>query len=151
MKKHLKKHLTLPPFGLRPVELAIFLAVLLLGLFLRFTDLTDPPLDFHPMRQLRGAILARNMYYQMLPDADPVLAQKAFEARGIIERQEPPVLERIVAITYLVTGERLWVARIYSIAFWTIAGLDVARPRTPPCRSAKAWPSCVELPVTRQG
>jgi hypothetical protein len=109
---------------MRPIEFAIFLAVLLLGLFLRFTDLTDPPLDYHPMRQLRGALIARHMYYEMLPHADPLLVQKAAETTYTIEPQEPPILERIVAVTYLIMGgEHLWVARVYSILFWIIAGL----------------------------
>ena len=56
-------------FPLRPLESAIFLGILLLGLFLRFTDLTDPPLDYHAMRQYRGALIARSMYYQVLPNA----------------------------------------------------------------------------------
>lgn len=145
----MKKSFSIPSFGLRPVEIAIFLAILLLGLFLRFIDLTDPPLDFHPMRQLRGAIIARSMYYQMLPHADPALVQKAAEASYTIERQEPPVLERLVAITYLLTGERLWVARIYSILFWVIAGLAffaLARRITSTSGGLVAWAYFLLLP-----
>jgi 4-amino-4-deoxy-L-arabinose transferase-like glycosyltransferase len=145
----MKKNFSFPFFGLRPVEFAIFLAILLLGLFLRFTDLTDPPLDFHPMRQLRGALIARSMYYQMLPHADPAQVQKAIETTYTIERQEPPVLERMVAITYLVTGERLWVARIYSIVFWSIAGLaffSLARRMTSTSGGLVAWAYFLLLP-----
>jgi 4-amino-4-deoxy-L-arabinose transferase-like glycosyltransferase len=135
--------------GFRPVEIVLFLGVLILGLFLRFTDLTDPPLDFHPMRQLRGAIIARSMYYQMLHQADPVLAQKAVEATYTIEPQEPPVLERIVALTYLVTGEKLWVARVYSILFWVIAGLGfftLARWMTSTSGGLATWAYFLLLP-----
>ena len=145
----MKKYLSSLSFGLRPVEIVIFLAILLLGLFLRFTDLTDPPLDFHPMRQLRGAIIARSMYYQMLHRADPILVQKAVESTYTIERQEPPVLERIVAITYLVTGEKLWVARVYSIFFWVIAGLaffTLARRMTSTSGGLVAWAYFLLLP-----
>jgi len=119
----MKKLISRSSFGLSPLEAAIFLAILLLGLFLRFTDLTDPPLVYHPMRQYRGALIARAMYYRMLPNADPDLVQKAVESTATIERQEPPILERLTAMTYLVTGEQLWVARAYSILFWTIAGI----------------------------
>jgi hypothetical protein len=110
--------------GKQAAEIVIFLAILGLGLFLRFTDLTDPPLDFHPMRQLRGATLARSIYYQMLPNADPDLVQKAMAATRTISTQEPRILEHLVATTYLlVGGEHLWIARVYSILFWSIAGL----------------------------
>jgi len=145
----MKKNLSFPSFGLRPLEFAIFLAILLLGLFLRFTDLTDPPLDFHPMRQLRGAILARSMYYQILTHADPALVQKAIETTYTIEPQEPPILERLVAITYLITGERLWVARVYSILFWVIAGLAffaLARRMTSTSGGLVAWAYFLLLP-----
>ena len=41
-----------------------------LGFAIRMVDLTDPPLDFHPTRQLRSAIIARSMYYRSLPEAE---------------------------------------------------------------------------------
>ena len=107
-----------------PLEITVFLAILFLGLFLRFTDLTDPPLDFHSMRQLRGATLARSIYYQHLPDADPDLVQKAIAATRTISTQEPPILENLVSLTYrLVGGEYPWIGRVYSILFWLVAGL----------------------------
>ncbi|MDP3184891.1 MAG: glycosyltransferase family 39 protein, partial [Anaerolineales bacterium] len=39
---------------------------------------------------------------------------------GIIE---PPVMEIIVSQTYRLTGEHLWIARIYSSLFWVLGGL----------------------------
>ncbi len=146
----MKKLYTFLSFGMRPKEFAVFLAILLLGLFLRFTDLTDPPLDYHPMRQLRGALIARRMYYEMLPHADPTLVEKAIETTGTIERQEPPILERMVAVTYLVIGgEHLWVARIYSILFWIIAGLaffTLARWMTSTVGGLATWAYFLLLP-----
>ena len=47
------------------------------GIGLRLYDLTDPPIDFHPTRQLRGALIARGMYYEMLPNPDPQLREDA--------------------------------------------------------------------------
>lgn len=113
---------------------AVFLAILLLGLALRLVDLTDAPLDFHPTRQLRGAIIARAMYLQMSPDADLAQRQEAVEIWQFLEILEPPIFERIVAVTYLVIGsEVVWVARLYAILFWMIGGLalfDLARRMT---------------------
>ena len=45
------------------------LLLFVLGAFLRLFDLTDQPIDFHPTRQLRGAIVARGIYYSFLPSA----------------------------------------------------------------------------------
>ena len=107
----------------------VFLAIVLLSLFIfgagiRLYDLTDPPLDFHPTRQLRSAIIARGLYYRNLASAPEWQQQRAEEqlaAHGLIE---PPIFESIVALTYRVIGsDPLWVARIYAILFWLIGGL----------------------------
>ena len=104
-----------------PSLLALFL--LFLGLGLRLYDLTDQPIDFHPTRQLRGAIVARGMYYEMLPDADPELRQKAINFWASTGEYEPPFLERMVALTYLIVGgEYPWIARIYNALLWIIGG-----------------------------
>ncbi len=107
----------------RWLEGTLFVLLLGLGLVLRMLQLTTPPLDFHPTRQLRSAIIARGMYYQSLPDADPRLREIALNTWATMERYEPPILERIVASTYRVLGsEQLWVARLYSSLFWIIGG-----------------------------
>lgn len=98
--------------------------ILLTGLVIRFYDLKDAPLDFHPTRQLYSAIKARGMFYEGQP-SDPQgkrdFAVELGKKQGLIE---PPVLERLTAFTYQIIGkEVLWVARVYSILFWTIAGL----------------------------
>ncbi len=103
------------------VYLAVF-GLFVLGIGIRLYDLTDPPLD-SAYRQLHAAIIARGMYYQMLPNADPGMRQAAINLWHYEDIFEPPIFERIVAITYLVTGEHLWVARLYAISFWIIGGL----------------------------
>ena len=41
----------------------ILLLVIFLGAFgLRMVDFDDPPLDFHPARQLHSALMARGFY-----------------------------------------------------------------------------------------
>ena len=100
--------------------------VLLLGLAVRFYDLTDPPLEFHPLRQLRGAITARYLYYRWNPAATP--AQKEW-AEGLYRRiqpLEPPVTDALTALTYLALGrEVLWVARVYTVLFWLAAAVGL--------------------------
>jgi 4-amino-4-deoxy-L-arabinose transferase-like glycosyltransferase len=116
-----KEHSLKKPSLFISIGLAVFF---LLGLGIRLYDLTDPPLDFHPTRQLLGAIVSRGMYYQMLPDADPTSRALALEFAASIEEYEPPILNGLVALTYLLIGsEQVWVARIYSSLFWLIGGI----------------------------
>ncbi len=111
---------------MRPTAIRWLPAVglLLLGLGLRLIDLTDQPLDFNASRQLYSAIIARAIYYEDLPAADLAAVEAAVAHRNSLERLEPPLLETLVAATYrLLGGERLWVARLYSIAFWILGGI----------------------------
>jgi hypothetical protein len=58
-------------FGQSKLFLGIVLFILFaLGLGIRLVDLTDPPLDFHPTRQIRSAIIARSLYYRSLPESE---------------------------------------------------------------------------------
>ncbi|MGZ6346852.1 MAG: ArnT family glycosyltransferase [Anaerolineales bacterium] len=105
-------------------NLAVLIVMLAAGFGLRSLNLTAPPLDFHASRQLSSAIIARGMYYQMLPNADPGRRQIAISLWKGLEVLEPRILERIVALTYYLVGsEQLWIARIYSSLFWIIGGL----------------------------
>jgi hypothetical protein len=104
----------------------ITIALLILGAGLRLFDLTDQPIDFHPTRQLRGAIIARGIYYHMLPGVDPALRQQAQSFAASTGQYEPPILERLVALTYLLAGrEAFWFARLYNTLFWLIGALAV--------------------------
>jgi hypothetical protein len=114
-------------FGKSRIFLWIVLLILFgLGFAIRMVDLTDPPLDFHPTRQLRSAIIARSMYYRSSPEAESWQSQAAlsqYTGEGIIE---PLVMETIVANTYRVIGsDPVWVARIYSSLFWIIGGIGL--------------------------
>ncbi len=102
--------------------LLVAAALLLLGLGLRFIDLTDAPLDFSPTRQLRAAIITRGIYYLNLPEATATERETAVALRESIVDFEPPLFETLVATTWRVTGiTELWVARIYAILFWGVA------------------------------
>ncbi|MFZ5884733.1 MAG: glycosyltransferase family 39 protein [Chloroflexota bacterium] len=110
------------PFSSR-LSWLLALALLVFGLGLRLYDLTDQPLDFHPTRQLRGAIIARGIYYQMLSPAETE-ASRAVAFWRSFEEFEPPILETLVAGVYVLAGgEHLWIARIFSSIFWIVGGL----------------------------
>jgi hypothetical protein len=115
---------SIPWYERRSIQRVLLAFVVLLGFGIRIFDLTDPPLDFHPTRQLRSAILARSFYYQMNPSADPVLREKAVNMGNSLEAYEPPILEGLVAGIYLLAGQEIWwVARILNAIFWSIGGL----------------------------
>src|SRR5512138_3992907 len=89
-----------------------------LGLGIRLYDLTDLPLDFHPTRQLLAALKARGMYLQQaggVPDWQRQMAIQQWKTKSEIE---PEVFEHLAAATYRLTGEQLWVPRVYSSLFW---------------------------------
>jgi 4-amino-4-deoxy-L-arabinose transferase-like glycosyltransferase len=105
--------------------LLIALIILMLGMGLRFINVTNPPLDFHAWRQLRSASIARSLFYTYLPNADPTVRDKA-QALGKFEAEEPPIFENLVAFSYLLFGEeKLWIARVFSILFWSLGGVAV--------------------------
>lgn len=103
---------------------AVVVFLFALGLTIRLYDLTDLPLDFHSTRQMHSALMARGMYYENLegiPDWQRQMAVRQWQAEGLIE---PPIMERLTALTYgLIGQDLLWVARLYSIFFWMIGAL----------------------------
>lgn len=133
---------------------ALLLLIMALGAFVRLYDLTDPPLDFHPTRQLRGMIIARDIYYQMLPEADPQKRELASAIARSTGRYEPPVLETLVAYAYrLAGGEVWWIARIYNTLFWLIAALalfELARRLASPSAALVAVGYMLLLPFAVQ-
>lgn len=120
-KKTISK--TQPP-AYRWVWVGLIVLAFVLGLAVRFYDLKDAPLDFHPTRQLHSALIARGMYYQTLADApewQKALSYKQWQKEGLIE---PQIMERLTALTYQVIGsEQLWAARVWAILFWTLGGV----------------------------
>jgi len=102
----------------------LIVAIFVLGLAIRLYDLTDAPLDFHPTRQLHSAMIARGMHYQHLddiPDWQKERAINQWRAEGLIE---PQIIETLTALVYrLIGNEQLWIARLWSILFWMLAGI----------------------------
>ena len=107
--------------------------LMLLGGLLRLIDANDPPLDFHSTRQLRNHLVARSIFYDLDQNADPDRRVLAATFRRSVGTYEPPVIETMAGLTYLVTGENFAVARVYQTIFWLCAGFcvfDLARRMT---------------------
>lgn len=123
--------MTTPPPSRPHAGRALLILLLALGGLLRLLDLTDPPLDFHPTRQLRNSIIARGIYYDILTNADPSTRALAASIARVPARYEPPVTETLVAVTYLAAGgENIAIPRLYGTLFWLLAGFylyDLAR------------------------
>ena len=83
---------------------ALLIIFLALGGLLRLLDITDPPLDFQPSRQLRNSLVAREIYYSLLPSATTEQREASATFALSVGKYEPPVIETIVAVTYLFTG-----------------------------------------------
>ncbi len=115
----------------RKAVAALVAGLLLLGGCLRLLDATDPPLDFHPTRQLHNAILARSLYYEMVPALDLAHRESIIRQRSALGRYEPPILETLAAYGYRLAGGETWVVpRLINTFFWLLGGLalfDLAR------------------------
>jgi hypothetical protein len=106
-------------------RIPILLAILFLigGFGIRMLDLKDPPLDFHPSRQLFSYTIARGLYYKLAPQTDPEIRDKAIRAGENTDRYEPRIQEGILALFYLISGgERFWIARVMTTTIWIAAG-----------------------------
>ena len=134
--------------------LALLIALLALGAALRLLNLNAPPLDFHSTRQLRNSLVARAIYYDLQPQADPqkrVLAESFERAVG---QYEPPVTETIAGLTYLLIGrESFAVPRVYGTIFWLLAGValfDLVRRALGPATALVSLAYYLVLPFAVQ-
>jgi 4-amino-4-deoxy-L-arabinose transferase-like glycosyltransferase len=87
----------------------------------RVVRLGTPPLDFHPTRQLRSALLARFIYLEASPAVQHWRLEVIRAAPPPL--YEPPVLEYVAARLYRLTGETLAVPRLLSVTAWLAGGL----------------------------
>lgn len=128
--------------------------LLALGGLLRLLDLDEPPLDFHSTRQLRNSLVARDVYYRLLPDADPQRVALAAAFRRAVGQYEPPIIESLVGWTYTWTGgESPAIPRLYQTLFWLLAGLalfDLARRAVSPWAALSGLAYYLILPFSVQ-
>lgn len=113
------------PAGLFWALLALIFAA---GLGVRLYHLSQPMLEFHPTRQLHGALIARGMYYAGevdVPAWQREMAVTQQNSEGIIE---PQIMERISAWGYALAGEAdLRIPRMISILSWMGAAVLLTR------------------------
>ena len=141
-------------FSRWPRWLPLLIVLLALGAVLRFIQLNAPPLDFHSTRQLRNALVARAIYYDLLPGAEPQKRALADAFQRAVGRYEPPISESLAGFTFLLTGgESFAVPRIYATIFWLLAGIalfDMARRMASPPAALIALAYYLVLPFAVQ-
>ncbi len=107
-------------------QIAILGLLFVVSMSVRLFDLDDPPLDFHPARQLHSALMARGFYLENgghLPGASTEYESEA-RMRGVQEPWiEPPVLEKLTSWSYKLAGDAdLRIPRVLSIVCWLAGG-----------------------------
>jgi hypothetical protein len=112
-------------FSRRPRTHLLTMSVLFLAaLGLRVYHLSQPPLDFHPIRQYRSAIIARGYFFEAsksVPSWQRDVAIINKEKEGILE---PPVMELLASVAYRIVGsEHLWIPKMLSVIFWLGGGV----------------------------
>lgn len=100
----------------------VLVSCLLAGAFLlRLEGITKPSVE---SRELHNALIARQYY---LGDGSglPAWKQRVLRELGEVVRPiEPPVLDVLAATAYRISGgERLWIPRLMSAAFWIAGGV----------------------------
>lgn len=102
----------------------VLIALFSLALFLRLNGLFQPPVEYHPTRQYRSAILAHGLYVRTQPDIaewQRAVAEANLRGEGFIE---PPIMEHLAVIGYRLLGaEQLWFPRLASALFWLTGGV----------------------------
>ncbi len=106
--------------SLRP--LYVYAALLVAGAALRLVALDAPPLDFHPTRQYRSALIARAASEAALAPLSPIERDNAVAMARSQAEIEPPLIEAAAAWLYDAAGaEDLRLPRAISIAGWLLA------------------------------
>jgi len=107
----------------------LLLAILLLGCYWRFTNLSVWPPDYYEMRQYHSAIVARALWLKARPTPPNAKEQRWLKAAA--ERPdsmaanlvEPPLTELLVLGVYLLTGhEQPWISGLFTSLFWMAGG-----------------------------
>lgn len=105
-------------------QLLIISALMLIAFSMRCYRITQPTLNFHPVRQYRSFSIARAIYFKNAPSIPQWRRNIARNYYENLSFKEPPIMEYLAAWAYrLAGGELLWIPRIISIVFWLTGGL----------------------------
>lgn len=111
-----------PGTARRHARLAL-LAFVALAVVCRLPAILGTPLDFHTVRQLNGAILARGYEVRLNPPSDAHAADVAREAANDEGILEPPILDTLTGVAWAVAGERFWMPRLAAALGYLCGGI----------------------------
>lgn len=96
----------------------------LTALGIRLAHISEPPLNFHAVRQYRTLLIARAYFYETssaIPDWKKQIVRTSMERQPM---WEPQIMEIAASLIYRITRtERFWIPRIMSSAFWLIGAV----------------------------
>ena len=96
--------------------------LLVAGAAVRLQGVSEPLVEFHPLRHYRSALIARACYYEATPSTPAWALAVARANRDIQQAGEPPVMEWMACAAYRGLGrEELAVPRMLS-SLWWLAG-----------------------------
>jgi hypothetical protein len=113
-------------FSRRPMLLSFTLTILFIASFcIRVYRITDPPLDFYPVRQYFNALRVRSYYYAHVDSSAPQWMREVAEAQSpILDVMEPPILDGMTLLLWwLFGGVYLWIPRLLTCVFWLVGGV----------------------------
>ncbi len=123
-------HNTSPPsnqielFGGRKPHWLLVVVLFVSAFGVRIWRIDEPLLDLPASRQYRAAIIARAWYWRGIPSIPKWRKEIAESNKDQCGLREPPVLELLAVVSYRISGgERLWIPRVLSIAFWMVGGI----------------------------
>jgi Dolichyl-phosphate-mannose-protein mannosyltransferase len=112
----------------RFLYLFLIIAIFAAAFGIRCYRITEPDIYNHPVRQYHSYNIARTFYHlnnEQVEDWRRELAEAKYKN---LDFKEPPLLEYIVAKTYLLADdEYLWIPKLFSISFWLIGGILLYR------------------------
>lgn len=104
-------------------QLLIISVLMLTAFCMRCYRITQPTLNFHPVRQYRSFSIARAIYFKNAPSIPEWRRNIARNRYENLHFKEPPIMEYLAAWAYrLAGGELLWIPRVISIMFWLTGG-----------------------------
>ncbi|MCK5504914.1 MAG: glycosyltransferase family 39 protein [Thermodesulfovibrionia bacterium] len=110
----------------KPVSQISLIVILFISAFsIRLYNITNPPLDFVPVRQYQQAHIARGYFFEnqdLISESRKDIARMNIQRMGLM--LEPRIIENITVLGYEIIGkESLAIPRVLSSVFWIIGGI----------------------------